>query len=119
MKKAIFLSGSVVVAGMLLTGCATIMTGKTQKINLTSQKPQTVEIDGVEYKAPAIVTLEKEDKDKVLTVKECNKKILLKKEIEPTFWVNILLGGVFGSTTDYASKSMWKYEPDNIDVDCK
>jgi len=119
MKKVILMIGTAAVYSLLSTGCATILTGKTQKINLTSSKPQTVVIDGEEYKAPGIVTLEKDDKDKVLTVKECNKKVLLKKGIEPSFWVNIFIGGVFGSTTDYASKSMWKYEPDNVDVECK
>ncbi len=119
MKRIVLLISTAAVYSVLSTGCATILTGKTQKINLTSSKPETVEVDGIEYKAPGIITLDKDDKDKVLTVKECNKKVLLKKEIEPTFWVNIFLGGVFGSTTDYASKSMWKYEPDNVDVDCK
>ncbi len=119
MKKAVLISGMAVVFSLFSTGCATIVSGKTQKINLTSSKPQTVEIDGETYQAPKIVTLQKEDKDRVLTVKECNKKVLLKKKIEPMFWGNILIGGVIGSTIDYATKSMWRYEPDNVDVSCK
>ncbi len=35
----------------------------------------------------------------------------LNKKINTVFWVNILSGGVFGSTTDYASGAMYEYEP--------
>jgi hypothetical protein len=45
------------------------------------------------------------------------KSVMLDSEIEPTFWVNIITGGVFGSTTDYVSESMWKYAPSTLNID--
>ena len=55
----------------------------------------------------------------MVKVENCNKDILLKKEINPTFYVNILSGGAFGSTTDYSTDSMWQYDSTNLNVDCK
>ncbi|HOI83724.1 MAG TPA: hypothetical protein PKW30_05405 [Campylobacterales bacterium] len=111
---------SVIASGALLfTGCATILDGKTQKINLSSTKSKTVEIDGQQFSSPGIVTLQRSGEDKIIKVKDCgDKTILLKKEVNPTFFVNILSGGVFGSTTDYSSDSMWRYDQSNINVDC-
>ncbi len=47
----------------------------------------------------------------------CTKETNLNKEIEPTFFVNILTGGVFGSTTDMSTKKMWKYQ-DSVTISC-
>jgi len=104
-----------------LGGCATILSGSTQKINVSTPdgKKYTADIDGHKYNVPAVIDLTREDKDKFLTLDECpDQKILLHKEVNPVFWVNILSGGVFGSTTDYASHDMWKYEPENVSVKC-
>ncbi len=117
MKKIVFFTG-VIMVSLLVSGCATMFSGKTQNINLTSSKPYKVDINGATYNSPSIITLDKDEEDKILTIKECNKKIILKREIEPTFWINILGLGAFGSTTDYASKSMWKYDQDNLQISC-
>jgi len=118
MKKTLILS-SVIATAVLFTGCATILDGKTQTINLESKKTQNVSINGVQYSAPGIISLNRSDSDAVINVKECDKQILLKKEINPTFFVNILSGGAFGSTTDYSTKSMWQYDQTNVKVDCE
>jgi uncharacterized protein YceK len=118
--KKIALVSIVAASAVLFTGCATILNGKTQKINLTSSKPVTVEIDGQQFSAPSVATLQRSGDDKVVKVKDCNNKtVLLKSTVNPTFFVNILSGGAFGSTTDYASDSMWQYDQSNVDVDCK
>ncbi len=118
MKKLVVFTGAVVAYSLLMSGCATMFSGKTQKVNLSSTKQYAIDIDGVSYQSPSIISLDKDEEDKVVTIKECNKKIILKREIEPTFWINILGLGAFGSTTDYASKSMWKYDQDNLQIDC-
>lgn len=117
LSKAVFLS-SIVGFSVLFSGCATILDGKTQTINLTTSKPKTVDIDGQQYSAPAVVTLQRNNKDAIVNIKECNKTVLLQKSVNPTFFVNILSGGVFGSTTDYSTNAMWKYDQTNINVDC-
>lgn len=103
---------------VLFSGCATILDGKTQAINLTTSKPKTVDINGLQYSAPGMITLQKANKDAIINIKECNKTIILTKSVTPTFFVNILSGGVFGSTTDYSTDAMWKYDQTNISVDC-
>ena len=46
-----------------------------------------------------------------------SKKMLLDTEVESVFWVNILSGGPFGSSTDYGTESMFKYAPNSINLD--
>lgn len=119
MKKTLLMASLVAASTTLFTGCATIISGDNQNINLQSKKEQTVSIDGKVYTSPSVVSVERTNKDAVLKVKDCNKQILLKKEVNPVFFVNILSGGAFGSTTDYASDSMWQYDQTNINVDCE
>lgn len=110
--------GSIVGFGVLFSGCATILDGKTQSINLSSSKVRTVDINGQQYTAPGVVTLQRSNNDAIINVKECNKTVLLQKSVNPTFFVNILSGGAFGSTTDYSTDAMWKYDQTNVNVDC-
>lgn len=117
MKKSLILVLPLAGA-MLFSGCATILDGKTQTINLTTSKPKTVDINGQQFSAPGVVTVQRSNKDAIVNIKECNKQILLQKSVNPTFFVNILSGGAFGSTTDYSSDAMWKYDQTNINVDC-
>lgn len=119
MKKSTLVLLGMGTSMIMMNGCATIMSGKTQKINLMSEKKQQVKIDGVSYTSPSMINIKRGKEDKVLTVNGCDKKILLKSEMNPAFLGNIIFGGVFGSTTDAATDSMWKYSEDNIAVDCK
>lgn len=119
MKMSKTIIASAIVSSVIFSGCATIVDGKMQTINLTSSKPKNVTIDGVQYSSPGIVSIERGDKDKMLKMDGCDKTILLKRSMNPMFLGNLIFGGVFGSSTDFASKSMWKYDQDNIDVDCK
>ncbi len=117
MKKSLILVLPLV-GVMLFSGCATILDGKTQTINLTTSKPKTVDVNGQQFSAPGVVTVQRSNKDAIVNIKECNKQILLQKSVNPTFFVNILSGGAFGSTTDYSSDAMWKYDQTNVNVDC-
>ncbi len=123
MNSKNLLVGMVLLISLSLSGCATILSGKTQKINISPVGKQDVkfEIDGQTYTAPTIITVNRENKDKVLHIldPECSqKKVLLNKKINPVFFVNILSGGAFGSTTDYASDAMWEYDS-NVNIECK
>jgi hypothetical protein len=120
MKKVMLLLAALSVA-LFLGGCATILSGDTQKINVTTERNEkcNVVLEGKNIAVPAILDVKRENKDKILTVEGCpTEQTLLHKEINAVFFVNILSGGVFGSTTDYASDSMWKYQPENVKVDC-
>lgn len=120
MKKVL---ASLVVGSALLSGCSTILTDDVQKINVNTTNGQTaqVSIDGNSFEAPGVITVNKDgQKSKILSSSTpgCVKEVALSREVEPTFFVNILSGGAFGSTTDYSTDKMWKYQ-DDVTVTCK
>ncbi|MFC1747191.1 adenosine deaminase [Pseudomonadota bacterium] len=105
-----------------LSGCATILSEDVAKVNVqtTSGKQVDVTIDGAQYTAPSIVTLPKDGTSKVIVTADaaCAKETYMARKIEPTFWVNVLSGGLFGSTTDSASGKMWTYD-DSVMINCQ
>lgn len=114
---------SVATAVMVMsTGCATIMNEKTQRVNIVTSSGEKVDvqIDGMPFEAPGIATVTRAKGDKIITTKnpKCNSSTLMPSSVDTVFWVNILSGGVFGSTTDYSSEKMWKYQ-DTVTVTCK
>jgi len=117
-KKLILVAG----AAFLMSGCATLLSEDTQTINVMTNNGAKVKImvDGVEHTVPGPVTVERNGEDKVIMVKDskCVSEIALNREIESTFWVNIISGGVFGSTTDSATGKMWTYD-DSVTVSCR
>jgi hypothetical protein len=109
-----------VTAVVTMSGCSTLLTDETQLINVTSTKKDLqLEIDGKTMVAAGIIEIKKENKNKTLKVLSpgCEQTIALNKGVEPTFFVNILSGGMFGSTTDYSTEKMWRYQS-TIDVIC-
>lgn len=122
--KKIVQSVSLIVAATALTGCATILDGKTQAINVTTSNgsQENITISGENgtqtHTVPGIVTVSKGG-DLMINPEssDCNQQIVPKK-VSSMFFVNFLSGGAFGSTTDYASDSMWTYD-ENITITCK
>ncbi|WP_371194181.1 adenosine deaminase [Glaciecola sp. SC05] len=119
MKKAAL--GTIFAAVFLSSGCATILTEETHAINISTSNGQEtqVTIDGVSSTVPGIVQVKKENKNKIIVAESdaCTSETALNKEIEPVFFVNLLSGGVFGSSTDYGSEKMWKYQ-DSVSISC-
>lgn len=119
--KNIVLGSIVIAVASLTSGCATILSEDTHKINVSTSNGQKIDVkvDGATQQAPGVITLTKENADKVLLTDAdgCTGETHLNKEIEPTFWVNILSGGVLGSSTDMGSKKMWKYQ-DSVTINC-
>ncbi len=111
------------VAVSLFSGCATIMSGKQQKISITSYPDgAAVSINGREVcgATPCVVPLDR-SKDSV-TVK------VTKPGYEPAVreigtdmngWLlgNIIFGGLPGTTTDAVSGSMYKYDVNTLHVE--
>jgi hypothetical protein len=114
------LVGLLAVSTLLSSGCATILTEDTHKINVTTSNGEstTISVDGVSQSVPGVVSVKKENKDKILVADsaECT-DVNLSKEVESVFFVNILSGGVFGSSTDYGTEKMWRYQ-ESITVPC-
>ena len=103
---------------LLTSGCATLLGGKTQSINISSDKKTEIEIDGRKYSTPAKVMVERSKEDKIVTVANCDKNVTVKSSVRPLFFGNIIFGGLLGSTTDATNDAMWEYD-DNVIVECK
>ena len=104
-----------------LSGCATILNDEYQKINVTSNADKIDgTIDGVAFSGPGVVEVRREGKDKIINIStpSCQKKVALPHSVDNKFFINILSGGTFGSSTDYATEKMWKYQ-DNVNIRCK
>lgn len=112
----------LMISGLCLSGCATILNDQTQKINVGSANASEFSgtIDGMPFTGPSIVEVRRSKLDKIILVTSggCTKQTLLKSEVDPKFFINILSGGTFGSTTDYSTEKMWKYQ-DNVLIPCK
>ena len=122
MKKSLLVSVSLG-AMFMFSGCATILSGTTEKISVNSNPSEvTFKLDNKEYTTPSIITVKRENENKIITVNDakCKKTVLLNKKINPVFFVNILSGpgAISASTTDYASGAMWKYDSD-VNINCK
>lgn len=113
---------AVVAVAIAASGCATILNEETQSVNVTSSNGQdfSFSVDGQTYDGPTIVSLQRAKGDKfiVTNTEGCNEQTLLPAKVDSKFWINILTGGVFGSTTDYSSEEMWAYDA-NVVVSCR
>ena len=111
----------LVLFSVLLSGCATILSDETVDVNIrtTTSKNYTATIEGQNVSIPGVVQLERKNQDYILRVKEgsCNQDIVIRKEVNKLFFVNIISGGVSGSTTDYLTEDMWDYT-DAVEVNC-
>jgi hypothetical protein len=116
-----FASLSLIAVALLSTGCASILNEQTQAVNVAASngKAITGNIDGTPFTGPGVVNVTRAKAGKVMTVDTagCAKTTSLQSEVDGKFFINILTGGVFGSTTDYSTERMWKYA-DNVVVSC-
>lgn len=96
-------------------GCATMIGGSTQLLIVNSN------VDGAEVRLNDILlgvtplTLDvKRGQTGVLKVTADGYKpysVALNKKVSSLFFVNLLSGGAFGSSTDYSTGAMYEYEP--------
>lgn len=107
---------------LCISGCATILNEDYQLVNVTSStgEPITGTVNGVPFEAPGIVRLTRENENKIFITETegCVRETVAEKKVDSKFFVNILSGGVFGSTTDYSTDEMWEYS-ENIVIQCK
>lgn len=105
----------------LLSGCSTIFNEKTQTVNVTSSDGRTVKgtVDGATFVAPGAVPVLRTKAAKVFTTdaEGCNKQTTVESKVDVKFFGNIITGGFLGSTTDYSTDKMWKYD-DNVTINC-
>jgi hypothetical protein len=91
------------------------VSGTTQKLTLQSNPPgATVTVDGnVLGTTPLVAAIKRRARQAVLFSKEGFEALSLELNSDTNgwFWGNILVGGVFGSTTDSATGSVHEYAP--------
>jgi len=113
--------GFACVALMTCAGCATILNDPTQTVNVRTSNNAKISgtVDGKPFTTPGTVAVER--KKTALSVQTtepgCAPTTNANSEVDPKFFINILSGGAFGSTTDYASSKMWRYA-DTIVISC-
>ena len=111
----------LILLSLLFTSCASILNDKTQNINImTSNNTKTkITINSQEFTAPGIIQLYRSENDLIISVDEskCTQQYLLKSEVDNKFWINVLTGGPFGSSTDYGTDKMWRYQ-DQVVIPC-
>jgi len=104
-----------------LSGCASILNEDTQKVNISASNGKEIQgnIDGTPFKGPGVVSLKRDKAAKIVTAETegCTKQTVVDSSVDSKFFINILSGGAFGSSTDYSTGKMWKYA-DNVVVNC-
>lgn len=119
MKKISTLA--LIAAAVLSTGCASILNEPTQNVNISASngKPLAGNIDGKPFTGPGVVAVQRTKAAKIVTVDTagCTKTTNLNSEVDGKFFINIISGGAFGSTTDYSTEKMWKYA-DSVVITC-
>lgn len=114
----------IIILTSMLSGCATIIKGKTQNINIMTSDGENAQATVfsktgmMDTELPRYVSVHKSSQDVTIRVKEdeCHKETIAvaPSKIEPWFWGNIISGGVFGSSTDYSTGAMWSYDTNVI-----
>ena len=116
MKKLVLLAFAL--AG--LSGCATIVKGSSQTMNVATGTGK--QVNAVVTSAngtmpvllPQAVSVEKSSDDIIINITESEcivpSTTIIKSNLSGWFWGNIIFGGLLGSTTDLASGSAWEYD---------
>jgi hypothetical protein len=104
-------------------GCATIVSGTSQTLTINSEPPGAVVLsEGKQIGLTPLASDIKRGQDKVLLVKKegyQDEEVKLKTQFNTMFFGNILFGGTFGSSTDFASDAVVEYAPDSYFVTLK
>lgn len=119
MKKTLLISSlSAMLIALSLSGCATILGGGTkQTISINAAEPvegqlQYADGEGVQYfTAPATLQVERRSKDIIVKSRDGSfDDQVIKSDLNPWFFGNIIFGGLIGSTTDLADGAAWRYD---------
>jgi PEGA domain len=111
---------TVAIVVILLSGCATIMTGTTQKVPVNSNPSGAVaKVDGgMVAVTPTIFNLERKTDHTIEISKEGYRvaTVILRHTLSGATAGNILIGGVIGLAVDGCSGAMFKLVPERVDV---
>ena len=116
MKKIIF----SLVAISMLSGCATLIKGKTKDINVLTSTGEEAEVDVVSASGtqtviiPSVVNVKRDNRAITILVKDTEKTrastTVVSEKVELWTLGNLIFGGFFGLTTDASTGAMWDYD---------
>ena len=114
---------SIISAGVLpvlLPACATIMTGTTDDVTLTSEPSGAsvrIEPDPKELQTPATLTLRRRDGPFLLSFElegYESQRAYIRSKPNGWLWANILLGGVVGIVVDWSTGAVTRLDPTEV-----
>lgn len=115
-----FFALALAVPALASSGCATIISGSNQTLTVNSDVPGAqVLLNGIPLGVTPLIVSIKRGQEGVLSVQAPGFQPFqapVTKKINGIFFVNILSGGLFGSSTDYSTGAMYAYEPDTYYV---
>jgi hypothetical protein len=118
MKKVYYLF--IVVAVFVFQGCATIIKGSKQNINITSYPAEaTITINGKMFgKTPTVARVFRKDNQYVKIELDGYKtyETVLKKRFNGWLLGNIVFGGLVGIAIDAVTGSMYSLTPDQVNA---
>lgn len=119
-------TNAAIISATILSACSTIFSGSSQSITFDSNVKGNIEIYAngalVCNKTPCTVDIDRISSPMTILAKAKGYEDAVmqnKTKINPTFWANILLIYPTGSTTDFATSSMWKYTQDGVYINMR
>lgn len=111
---------SLFMALFLMSGCATIVSGTTQKVSVsTTPSDATAKVDNMlSAKTPTVFTLERKNDHTLEISKEGFKSttVLMRRTFNGMATGNILIGGLIGTGVDAVSGATNKIIPERVDL---
>jgi len=120
MKQRLAQFAIIAICVRLAIGCATIIHGTTQEIDITSAPDQAeVWIDGARMgTTPTKVTLKRNGTFQVTVKKEGYKEATVKISGTTSAWIigNVIFGGIIGCGIDFISGGAYDLKPERVDI---
>lgn len=120
MKKRIGQYILIIICMRLAIGCASIIHGSTQEINISSAPDQAeIWIDGARMgTTPTNVTLKRNGTFLVTVKKEGYKEATVKIDGTVSAWIigNVIFGGIIGCGIDFISGGAYDLKPERVDI---
>ncbi len=112
--------GILLLVATMFSGCATIVSGTNQKINVMSMPSDAVaKVDNnLSAKTPTMFTLERKSDHTIEISKEGYKTavVMIRRSVNGMAFGNALFGGVIGVGVDMASGANLKLIPERVNV---
>jgi hypothetical protein len=110
----------ILICARLAIGCAAIIHGTTQDVNISSAPDQSeVWIDGSKMgTTPTKITLKRKDNYLVTIKKEGYKDATIKIEGTTSAWIigNVIFGGIIGCGIDLITGGAYDLKPERVDI---